>query len=70
MKKPEELTEEQIKHIEYIVTLKRISGADVNLMYKVYRDIYQDKGFLCNRCSRVVRNVWEKVKQYYQTYLK
>ena len=70
MKKVEELTEEQIEQLKYIASLTKISGGDVNMMYNLYRDIYQDKGYICSRCGRVIRNVWEKMKNYYNTNIK
>jgi len=70
MKKPEELTEEQIEQVKYIASRTKLNGGDVSTMYDLYRYIYNDKGYICSRCSRVIRNVWEKMKNYNNTFLK
>jgi hypothetical protein len=59
------MTEEEIKkELEEIITWKRV--ADVTRMYNLYRILYKDNGFLCSRCSRVVRNVHQKLVHYYK----
>lgn len=70
MKKVEELTDEQKEQLKYIASLTKISGGDVNMMYDLYRFIYEDKGYICSRCGRVIRNVWDKMKNYYNTNFK
>ena len=70
MKKKEELTEEQVEQLKYLTSLTRINGGDVNKLYDLYRFIYEDKGYICSRCGRVIRNVWDKMKQYYNVNFK
>jgi formamidopyrimidine-DNA glycosylase len=65
MKKKEQLTEEQISLLKHIITLKKLTGDDTNRMYNLYRHIYEDKGFICSKCGRVIRSVFNKLKQYH-----
>lgn len=65
MKKKEQLTEEQISLLKHIISLTRLTGEDTNRMYALYREIYEDRGFICSKCGRVIRNVHDKLKQYH-----
>jgi len=57
------MTEEEIKNeLDEIVTWKKVS--DVNRMYRLYRIIFNDKGHICSKCSRVIRNVHQKLVNY------
>jgi len=70
MKKKEELTPEDINLLEHLISLKRLNGDDITKMYNFYRYLYDDRGFICSKCGRVIRNVHDKLKQYYATNFK
>ena len=57
-----------LKEITVIVKWTRVT--DINRMYRLYREIYKDTGFLCTKCSAVVRKVHKKVVEYYNAYYK
>jgi len=58
------MTEQEIKEtLKDIITWKKVK--DVNKMYKVYRIVFKDNGHICSKCSRVVRNVHQKLVNYY-----
>ena len=51
--------------LEYLTKLKHIGGHVVKRLYEVYRHITGDKSHLCNKCGRVINNVFKRVKDYY-----
>ena len=60
------------EELEEIIKWTSVSGSKVNQLYIMYRKIQpNDKQRYCTKCPAVIRNIFNKVKNYYiQTYEK
>jgi len=54
------------EELEKIMKWKSVSSGQINELYKVYYDLYDDKRNHCKKCPAVIRRIFDKVKKYYK----
>jgi len=56
------------ERLEEIMKWSSVSNKQIDYLYKVYYEIYDnDKTKYCRKCPAVIRNIFYKVKRYYAT---
>lgn len=52
--------------LEEVMKWKSVSGKQIDYLYKLYYELYDDKRKHCKKCPTVIRRIFDKVKKYYK----
>ena len=60
------MKKEEIKtELEAVMKFTSTKGDNLTRLYTIYRLVYNDNGYICDKCPTVIRGVFMKIKNYY-----
>lgn len=54
--------------LKEVVNLSMANAEQIQLIFTLYRELFDDKANLCASCPSSVRHAQKNLKQYYETY--